>query len=206
MSLCNRRIVQRELSRAGEAAKGRLPGSSTHAVDGEAEPRDGVEIEGLDLLAAGLQRFIAKISSRIRARHEPVRDKRETFVYAVALLELGLELMETAMQAGTQRQQAVAYRDGLLIAFLTLIPIRRKNLADFAIGRTLVQVGDDSDRALRPHSRQDGGRLRAPRESARLHVRRCYDMGDRGSRHRALHPHTSVTARRSPWNAPTRCR
>ena len=87
-------------------------------------------------------RFIAKISSRIRVRHKPVRDKRETFVSAVALLELGLDLMQTATQAGTQRQQAVAYRDGLLIAFLTLIPIRRKNLAELAIGQTLLQVGD----------------------------------------------------------------
>jgi integrase len=86
--------------------------------------------------------FIAKIASRIRARHKPVRDKRLTFVSSVELLELGLKLMDTAAGYGTRRQQAVAYRDGLLIAFLTLVPIRRKNLAELSIGETLIQAGD----------------------------------------------------------------
>lgn len=87
-------------------------------------------------------RFISKIASRIRARHKPVQDKRATFVSAVELLQVGLDLMETASAAGTLRQQAVAYRDGLIVAFLTLIAIRRKNLAELGLEDTLIRAGD----------------------------------------------------------------
>ena len=37
---------------------------------------------------------------------------------------------------------AVRYRDGLMIALLAFIPIRRKNLAALEIGRHLVREGD----------------------------------------------------------------
>ena len=36
---------------------------------------------------------------------------------------------------------AIAYRDGLLIAFLALIPLRRRNLADLVLEKTLVREG-----------------------------------------------------------------
>jgi hypothetical protein len=37
---------------------------------------------------------------------------------------------------------AVRYRDGLMIALLAFIPMRRKNLAALEIGRHVVQEGD----------------------------------------------------------------
>ena len=40
------------------------------------------------------------------------------------------------------KDDAVRYRDGLMIALLAFIPIRRKNLAALEIGRHLVREGD----------------------------------------------------------------
>ena len=37
---------------------------------------------------------------------------------------------------------AIRYRDGLMIALLAFIPLRRKNLAALEIGRHLIREGD----------------------------------------------------------------
>jgi integrase/recombinase XerD len=83
-------------------------------------------------------RFINRIASRIRARHKPVRDKSNLRL-SDELLELGLELM---MQARNARglKAAIDFRDGLIIAFLSLVPLRRRNLADFKLGRNLIDL------------------------------------------------------------------
>jgi integrase len=61
------------------------------------------------------------------------------------LLDLGLRLMdESRPRAGvpTRLADAVQYRDGLMIALLACIPIRRRNLAALTIGRHLVRDGN----------------------------------------------------------------
>jgi len=40
------------------------------------------------------------------------------------------------------RTDALRYRDGLVVAFLAFVPIRRKNLTALEIGRHLVREGD----------------------------------------------------------------
>jgi hypothetical protein len=65
-------------------------------------------------------------------------------ITSVQLLELGQQLMdESKPRADTpiSMDDAVRYRDGLMIAFLAFIPIRRKNLAALEIGRHLVREG-----------------------------------------------------------------
>ena len=47
--------------------------------------------------------------------------------------------MGKAEQQTTARRRAVMYRDGLIIAFLALRPLRRRNLARLDLGRTLVR-------------------------------------------------------------------
>jgi integrase len=42
-----------------------------------------------------------------------------------------------------RRTTAQLYRDGLLIALLALAPLRRRNLADLIVGRTLVRGGKE---------------------------------------------------------------
>lgn len=85
--------------------------------------------------------WIRRIASRVRARHVPVRDKAAKLVGTDDLLELGMRLMTDAPAATTQRLGAIAFRDGLLIAFLALCPLRLKNAAALALDRQLVRNG-----------------------------------------------------------------
>jgi integrase/recombinase XerD len=78
-------------------------------------------------------------AARLRARATPKRDKRERLVSASELVTLGLDLMRDAPLAAKPGHQAVTYRDGLLIAFLALQPLRLKNLEGLVIGRTLIK-------------------------------------------------------------------
>jgi integrase/recombinase XerD len=61
------------------------------------------------------------------------------------LLDLGLQLMDESKPtpgAPISMDDAVRYRDGLMVALLAFIPIRRKNLAALEIGCHLVLEGD----------------------------------------------------------------
>jgi integrase/recombinase XerD len=82
---------------------------------------------------------INRIASRIRARHKPVRDKSNLRL-SDELFELGLKLMAQARHT-TGFKAAIDFRDGLIIAFLSLTPLRRRNLADFKLGRNLIDLG-----------------------------------------------------------------
>jgi integrase len=75
----------------------------------------------------------------------PRRTRRGPVITSIQLLDLGLELMEESKRATDtpfSRRQAFLYRDGLIIALLAFIPLRRKNLAGLKIGRHLVRQGD----------------------------------------------------------------
>jgi len=72
----------------------------------------------------------------------PVRDKGSKLFSPVVLLDLGMKLMrewETS-PAHDQRLNAMDFRDGLMIAFLAVCPIRVANLAAMTVGQHL-QVG-----------------------------------------------------------------
>ena len=66
-------------------------------------------------------------------------------ITSVQLLDLGQELMDESQPGPNtpiRMADAVRYRDGLMIALLAFIPLRRKNLAAIEIGRHLIQDGD----------------------------------------------------------------
>jgi hypothetical protein len=66
-------------------------------------------------------------------------------ITSLQLLDLGLQLVdESKPTRGTpiSKEDAVRYRDGLMIALLAFIQPRRKNLAALEIGRHLVREGD----------------------------------------------------------------
>jgi len=78
-------------------------------------------------------------------RAAPAHARRGPVITSVQLLDVGQQLMDDSKPtAGTaiRMDDAVRYRDGLMIAFLAFIPIRRKNLAALEIGRHLVREGD----------------------------------------------------------------
>lgn len=82
--------------------------------------------------------FINDRASRVRARHKPVRDKKDIKL-SDELLALGLKLMAKASEY-EGFEAAIVFRDGLMIAFLALIPVRRRNLADLILGENLVAI------------------------------------------------------------------
>jgi integrase/recombinase XerD len=78
-------------------------------------------------------------------RAAPVHSPRGPVITSVQLLKLGLLLMEEskpAPDASISIKDAVQYRDGLMLALLALIPLRRKNLAALEVGKHLILEGD----------------------------------------------------------------
>ena len=90
---------------------------------------------------AGDWDWLKRPAARLRAGSNPKRDKRERLVSAGDLLALGLQLMEKAAEQRKLGHRLVNFRDGLMIAFLALQPLRLKNLADLVLGQTLVKAG-----------------------------------------------------------------
>jgi integrase/recombinase XerD len=82
--------------------------------------------------------FINMISSKVRARHQPARDKSNLRL-SDELLGLGLELIDRAALA-TGLSAAILHRDGLMIALLALVPLRRRNMAELRLLKTLVDI------------------------------------------------------------------
>jgi integrase len=82
--------------------------------------------------------FINALASRIRARHRPARDKRNLKL-SEELLDLGLNIIEKAT-ATTGLKAAILHRDGLIIALLTLVPLRRRNLAGLRLEGNVVEI------------------------------------------------------------------
>ena len=79
----------------------------------------------------------------VRARPLPAQDH---LVTSDRLYTLGLGLMERAAEAAfalaaPSKAHALAYRDGLLIALLASVPLRRRTLSALRIGRQLVRAG-----------------------------------------------------------------
>ena len=82
--------------------------------------------------------FINDRASRVRAQHKPVRNKKDIRL-SDELLTLGLNLMAKASEY-EGFVAAILFLDGLMIAFLALIPVRRRNLAVLMLGENLVLI------------------------------------------------------------------
>ena len=72
--------------------------------------------------------------------------ERHHLVTSDRLYALGIELMDWAMAdafgfAEPSKAQAFAYRDGLIVALLALIPLRRRTVAALRIGKHVVKSG-----------------------------------------------------------------
>jgi integrase len=90
--------------------------------------------------------WLLTIVRRIAAM-APRKAKKYHLVTSDRLYALGIDLMNCAVADADAAQRvrkahAFQYRDGLIIALLALIPLRRRTLAALRIGRHLVKVGD----------------------------------------------------------------
>jgi integrase len=76
----------------------------------------------------------------------PLRQAGGPLITSVQLLKLGEQLMD---RSGPQQSgritlaKATCYRDGLMIAFLAFMPLRRRNLVSLEIDRHLIGTGDN---------------------------------------------------------------
>jgi integrase len=87
--------------------------------------------------------WIRRGSERLGAKAVPVRDKRARMQPAHEVLQLGLDLIEKANRDPylPPVMRAKIYRDGLIIAFLILRPLREANLGDLDLDLHLLEVG-----------------------------------------------------------------
>ena len=90
--------------------------------------------------------WLLTITKRIAAA-APRKAEKYSLVTSDRLYALGIELMDRAVAGSAHagripKASAVQYRDGLVIALLALIPLRRRTLAALRIGKHLVKVGD----------------------------------------------------------------
>jgi integrase len=83
--------------------------------------------------------FINRLASKVRARHRPAREKTNLRP-SNELVDLGFELIREAEDL-VGLDAAIIHRDGLLIGFLAMIPLRRRNLADLVLEKTLIREG-----------------------------------------------------------------
>jgi integrase/recombinase XerD len=88
--------------------------------------------------------WLLGIRNRIKARAKVKREQHH-LVTSEKLYELGIKLMDDALASGgppTSWRVQTAFRDGLIIALLALIPLRRRTLEALRIGKQLVRSGD----------------------------------------------------------------
>src|SRR5205807_4858455 len=83
---------------------------------------------------------------RIASKAKP-RPQKHHLVTSERLYTLGIELMDRATAraadaADVSKADAFDFRDGLMIALLALVPLRRRTLAALRIGQQLVKSGD----------------------------------------------------------------
>jgi site-specific recombinase XerD len=87
--------------------------------------------------------WLRATKTRLLARGQP-EDRFDRLVAPHQTLDLGIELMEEAIgiPATGHRRRELQYRDGLIIAILSLFPFRRRSLAALTVSRH-VELGED---------------------------------------------------------------
>jgi integrase/recombinase XerD len=106
-------------------------------------------IESVDSMIAaispGMDRKLLKaVITHLRIDAESKGAIERKLVPVRELYELGLELMGAAEEGASTPATAVLFRDGLLLALLAAVPLRRKNAYAIRIGKNLVWNGDEA--------------------------------------------------------------
>jgi integrase len=96
------------------------------------------------LAPEGDWRWLLRAAGRLRANAVPVQQKRARLRPIGELVAEGFQLMERAERDNSLSAlgRAALYRDGLLLAFLGLHPLRLRNLASLRVGCHLIEQGD----------------------------------------------------------------
>jgi integrase len=80
--------------------------------------------------------WLAAVKARLLARARP-QDRFDRLVPPCQTLDFGIELMDHALArpATSRKASGIQYRDGLLLALISLRPIRRRSLAALTVSR-----------------------------------------------------------------------
>jgi integrase/recombinase XerD len=93
-------------------------------------------------------RWLRDIKTRLYSV-APRRSSTRPVITSVQLMDLGVELMEESKIDGHKPfslDDAVRYRDGLMVALLAHVPLRHKNFAALEIGRDVIM--EDGKRSI----------------------------------------------------------
>ena len=109
-------------------------------------------------------RWLARLAARLKARARPTRNKRRKVVPAEELADLGLRLMNSALdlESLSPMRRAVRFRDGLLIALLITRPIRLRSFTGLTVGRHIIPADGGYQIALAPEDTKNGRPYEAP--------------------------------------------
>ena len=105
-------------------------------------------------------RLINRYIATLRSKAKPVRSKSHVRS-ANELVDLGVRLMDSATDLDNL-DHALAYRDGLIIAFLILHPLRRRNLVNFELGKNLLRQGEGYMVSFEGSETKNGAPLELP--------------------------------------------
>ena len=91
--------------------------------------------------------WLKTIAKRIESRATPL-PSRSGEVTTAQLFALGIQLMTEAQNSAVaaghiSRVDAPTYRDGLIVALLAAVPLRKRTLAALTIDQHLIKIGAD---------------------------------------------------------------
>ena len=109
-------------------------------------------------------RWLAGLETALRQRGGPTRNKRSRLRGVAELVDLGERLMRPGGDAASSRgrKSQLAYRDGLMIAFLALRPLRLRNFTTLALGESLSARVPAGGSCWRPRRPRTGARSSCP--------------------------------------------
>jgi integrase/recombinase XerD len=102
--------------------------------------------------------WLAAIGARVAARGAP-QNRFHRLVPGWHTLDLGIELMDQALGQPVSKARDIRYRDGLLIAFISLWPLRRRTIAALTVDHLVfddaglvVRLDPENTKSKRPES------------------------------------------------------
>jgi len=109
-------------------------------------------------------RWLARLAASLKARARPSRNKRRKVVPAEQLADLGVRLMNSALdlESLTPVRRAVRFRDGLMIALLIARPLRLRSFTGLTVGQHIVPADGGYQILLAPEDTKNGRPYEAP--------------------------------------------